>query len=63
MGTFDFNCSGLWPKQLVKDIYVIHVMDKEDVVYIHTMGYYSVKKQNENIAICSNRDGPRNYHT
>ena len=34
-----FNCPGLWPKQLVKDIYVIHVMDKEDVVHIHTMGY------------------------
>ena len=34
-------------------------MDKEDVVYM----YYSAMKKEENNAICSNRDGPRDYHT
>ena len=31
--------------------------------YIYTMEYYSAIKQQWNIAICSNMDGPRKYHT
>ena len=31
--------------------------------YIDTMEYYSAIKKNENNAICSNMDGPRDYHT
>ena len=45
-------------------------MDKEeDVVcihthtYIRTMEYYSAIKKNEKNDICSNMDGPRDYHT
>ena len=30
--------------------------------YIYTMEYYSAIKKNNN-AICSNMDGPRDYHT
>ena len=40
-------------------------MDKEEDVYMythaHTMEYYSAIKKSEN-AICSNMDGPRDYH-
>ena len=36
-------------------------MDKEDVQY--TMEYYSAIKKQWNNAICSNMDGPRDYHT
>ena len=49
-------------------------MDKEDVhiyneillhglLYRYTMEYYAAIKMNENTAICSNMDGPRDYHT
>ena len=31
--------------------------------YIYTMGYYSVIKKEWNNVICSNIDGPRDYHT
>ena len=31
--------------------------------YIYTMEYYSAIKKNENNAICSNMDGPRDCHT
>ena len=31
--------------------------------YIYTMKYYSVIKKEWNNAICSNLDGPRDYHT
>ena len=31
--------------------------------YIYTMEYYSVIKENEIMVICSNMDGPRDYHT
>ena len=31
--------------------------------YIYTMGYYSAIKKEWNNAICSNMDGPRDYHT
>ena len=34
-----------------------------DVVYVYTMGYYSAIKKEWNDAICSNMDGPKNYHT
>ena len=37
-------------------------MDKEDVVYIHSGTLLSQKKEWNN-AICSNTDGPRDYHT
>ena len=37
-------------------------MDKEDVVYIHNEILLSHKKE-WNHAICSNIDGPRDYHT
>ena len=44
-------------------------MDKETVyththtnAHTHTMEHYSVIKK-KNSAICSNMDGPRNYHT
>ena len=30
--------------------------------YIYTMEYYSAIKMNNN-AVCSNMDGPRDYHT
>ena len=30
--------------------------------YIYTMEYYSVVKRKETNGICSNMDGPRNYH-
>ena len=36
-------------------------MDKEDVVCIYTMEYYSATKK-WNPAICSNVDGPREYY-
>ena len=36
-------------------------MDKEDVVYIHSVILPSHKKEKNN-AICSNIDGPRDYH-
>ena len=32
------------------------------MVYIYTMKYYSVIKERNNV-ICSNMDGPRDYHT
>ena len=38
-------------------------MDKEDVVHIYTMEYYSALKKEWNNVICSNMDGPRDYHT
>ena len=37
-------------------------MDKEDVVHIYNRILLSHKKKRNN-AICSNMDGPRNYHT
>ena len=37
-------------------------MDKEDVVYTHTLEYYSAIKKEWNNAICSNMNGPRDYH-
>ena len=37
-------------------------MDKEDVVYIYNEILLSHKKEWNNI-ICSNMDGPRDYHT
>ena len=37
-------------------------MDKEDVVHIHNGIVLSHKKQWDN-AICSNKGGPRDYHT
>ena len=37
-------------------------LDKEDVVYIHNGMLLSHKKE-WNIFICSNMDGPRDYHT
>ena len=36
-------------------------MDKEDVVHIYN-GILVIKKE-QNIAICSNMDGPRDYYT
>ena len=38
-------------------------MDKEDKVYIHKGILFSHKKNQQNNAICSNMDGPRDYHT
>ena len=38
-------------------------LDKEDVVYIYTMEYYSAIKKEWNNAICSNMDESRDYHT
>ena len=37
-------------------------MDKEDVVHMHNGTLLSHKKERKN-AICSNMDGPRDYHT
>ena len=37
-------------------------MDKEDVVYIHS-GILLHHNKEWNSAICSNMDGPRDYHT
>ena len=34
-----------------------------DVLYIYAMEYYSAIKKEWNNAICSNTDGPREYHT
>ena len=31
--------------------------------YTYTMEYYSAIKKERNNAICSNMDGPRDYHT
>ena len=31
--------------------------------YLYAMDYYSAIKKNEIYAICSNMDGPRDYHT
>ena len=31
--------------------------------YVYTVEYYSAIKNNEIIAICSNKDGSRDYHT
>ena len=38
-------------------------MDKEDVVHIYIMEYYSATKKEWNNAICSHMDGPRDYQT
>ena len=41
-------------------------MDKEDVLYTHTQTHRGVllsHKHEGNNAICSNMDGPRDYHT
>ena len=41
-------------------------MDKEEIKklwHIYTMEYYSAIKTEWNNAICSNMDGPRDYHT
>ena len=38
-------------------------MDKEDVVYIYTIEYYSVIKKEQNNAICSNMEATRDYHS
>ena len=38
-------------------------MDKEDVVHIYIVEYYSAKKREWNNAICSNVDRPRDFHT
>ena len=37
-------------------------MDKEDVVHIYNEILLSHKKERNN-ALCSNMDGPRDYHT
>ena len=37
-------------------------MDKEDVIHIYNGILLSLKKEWNN-AICSNMDGPRDYHT
>ena len=37
-------------------------MDKEDVVHIYN-GILLSHKKHQNNAICSNMDGPRDYHT
>ena len=37
-------------------------MDKEDVVYLYN-GILLTHKKEWNNAICSNMDGPRDYHT
>ena len=31
--------------------------------HTHTHKYYSAMKKNENFAVCSNMNGPRDYHT
>ena len=36
-------------------------MNKKDMVPVYTMEYYSVIK-NKIMPICSNTDGPRDYH-
>ena len=38
-------------------------MDKEDVVHIYTMEYYSAIKKEQNWVICRDVDGPRGCHT
>ena len=38
-------------------------MDKDDVVHIYTMEYYSAVKKEWYNAKCSNTEGPRDYHT
>ena len=38
-------------------------MNKESVVYTHTMEYYSPIKVELNNATCSRLDGPRDCHT
>ena len=40
------------------------LMDKEDVVHIYWYdGILLSRKKEQNNAICSNMDGPRDYHT
>ena len=31
-------------------------------IYTHTMDYYSAIRKQGNNAVCSNMDGPRDYH-
>ena len=38
-------------------------MNKENVVHIYTVEYYSVVKKERDNAIGSNMDGPRDCHT
>ena len=54
-----FTIAKTWkqPKCLFKDEWI------KKMWYIDTMEYYSAIKKNENNAICSNMDGPRDYHT
>ena len=40
-----------------------HPWMEKEMWYIHTMEYYLVIKKIRNNAICSNIDGPRDYHT
>ena len=50
-----YNCQGMEATQVP----INRWMDKEDVVYIYAMEYYSAIKNELNIATCSNMDGPR----
>ena len=38
-------------------------MDKEDLVHIYSMKYYSTIQKEKNNDICSNMDAIRDYHT
>ena len=38
-------------------------MDKEDVIYIYTMEYYSVIKKKKDSLTCSDVDEPKPCHT
>ena len=45
------------------EMFIYRRMDKENVVHIYTMEYYSAIKKRMKNAICSYMDGTRDYHT
>ena len=58
------HCSTIYNRQdMETTLRSIHrEMDKEDVVHIHN-GILLSNKKEWNKSICSNMDGPRNYHS
>ena len=60
----NIHCSTIYNSQDMEaaEMSINRWMDKEGVIYIHNGMLLSHKKEWNN-AICSNMDGPRDYHT
>ena len=55
-----FTVAKIWKQHKVS---IDRWMDKEDVIYIYGMEYYSALKKEWKVAICNNTDGPGGYYT